>query len=322
MAVNKQGECSSLNKQISDEEEAHQETHQETQSDSRHSCWKDQIDEKWLMDEEVASLSKNQQKKLLKKKLFQQTRLQKRKQERERKKEKRTELREAGLPLPKRMKRKDMIGVKYSDITVGIDLDYYDLMNENDLRMVVKQVKNCYADNRRVKNPIQLHLTSFCGSFKDLFMSLQPGSANWDLSKSEKSYREVFTGKNIVYLTADSDNVLETVDENSVYIIGGLVDHNQHKGLCYKRAIENGISHAQLPISKYVTLSTRKVLTINHVFEILLQFKEIGVWKEAFFKVIPRRKGIDEIEKEDKQFENYDNTNQSILDNKNPVVQD
>lgn len=36
------------------------------------------------------------------------------------------------------------------------------------------------------------------------------------------------------------------------------------QGYCFKRAVEQGIAHAKLPISDYVKLNCRTVLAINH----------------------------------------------------------
>ncbi|TVY56933.1 tRNA (guanine(9)-N1)-methyltransferase [Lachnellula cervina] len=94
----------------------------------------------------------------------------------------------------------------------------------------------------------------------------------------------------IVYLTSDSPDTLTTLSPNTSYIIGGIVDKNRHKGLCYKRARELGIPTAKLPIGEYMTMQSRSVLAINHVVEIMLKWLETGDWGEAFLSVIPKRK--------------------------------
>ncbi|KAL6914239.1 hypothetical protein FSST1_011999 [Fusarium sambucinum] len=95
----------------------------------------------------------------------------------------------------------------------------------------------------------------------------------------------------IVYLSSDSPYTLERLEPNKSYVIGGLVDKNREKGLCYKRARERGIRTARLPIGQYMVMQSRTVLTTNHVVEIMLKWLEYENWGEAFMSVIPKRKG-------------------------------
>lgn len=50
---------------------------------------------------------------------------------------------------------------------------------------------------------------------------------------NSKSYLDIFPKENIVYLTSESENVIEEFQDNMYYIIGGLVDHNEHKVYIY-----------------------------------------------------------------------------------------
>jgi tRNA (guanine9-N1)-methyltransferase len=128
----------------------------------------------------------------------------------------------------------------------------------------------------------------------------------------------------IIYLTGDSPNVLTTIEEGKTYILGGIVDRNRYKKLCFDKAEQHGIQHAQLPIGQYMPdMPTRKVLTVNQVgapcvfvshelaansplllslplcfhslcsqqvYDILLQFVETQSWSIALQAVMPTRK--------------------------------
>ncbi|KAF8914301.1 guanine-1-methyltransferase-domain-containing protein [Gymnopilus junonius] len=95
----------------------------------------------------------------------------------------------------------------------------------------------------------------------------------------------------VIYLTADTEDELTELKPDEVYIIGGICDHNRYKNLCLNKAKESGVRTARLPIGRYLaSLPTRKVLTVNQVFEILVKWVETKDWEESLYAVIPKRK--------------------------------
>jgi hypothetical protein len=72
-----------------------------------------------------------------------------------------------------------------------------------------------------------------------------------------------------------------------VFLLANLRVQN----LCLNKAKEHGIRTAKLPIGRYLaSLPTRKVLTVNQCFEILVKWVETKDWEEALYTVIPKRK--------------------------------
>ena len=44
-----------------------------------------------------------------------------------------------------------------------------------------------------------------------------------------RTYWDCFNKDELVYLTADSNEYVKELDEQKIYVIGGLVDKNRHK---------------------------------------------------------------------------------------------
>lgn len=49
------------------------------------------------------------------------------------------------------------------------------------------------------------------------------------MSFKEEPYNEVWPSSQIVYLSADSPNTIDHLEDDTVYIVGGIVDKNRHK---------------------------------------------------------------------------------------------
>ncbi|MCJ1471688.1 hypothetical protein MMC13_000328 [Lambiella insularis] len=213
-------------------------------------------------------------------------------------------------------------------ITFVFDCDFDDLMQDRERMSLAAQLTRSYSDNNHAPFKAHLAISSFGGKLKDRFDTVLSGQhQSWKgvrfltedfvetaeqakewmtapqggipagtlagkLTGSSSEEKVVDTGElETVYLTSDSPDTLTELKPYSTYIIGGLVDRNRHKGICYKRAMDRGVKTAKLPIGEYMEMTSRFVLATNHVSEIMLKWLELGDWGEAFLKVVPKRKG-------------------------------
>ncbi|XP_042727757.1 tRNA methyltransferase 10 homolog A isoform X2 [Lagopus leucura] len=219
--------------------------------------------------ERLEPMSKRQRKKLLKQKQWE--------EQKDLRRQKRKE---------KRQKRKLERQSKSDTSNEGNDRKR---MRREVVPSTLRLVVDCSFDDLMV---LKFYLTSHGGQLKSNMNENDKGWVNWkDIQIRTEHYSELIKKEDLVYLTSDSPDVLGELDERKAYVIGGLVDHNHHKGITYKKAVEQGIGHAQLPLGSFVKMNSRKVLAVNHVFEIILAYLEKRDWKEAFFSVLPQRKG-------------------------------
>ncbi|KAI8085060.1 guanine-1-methyltransferase-domain-containing protein [Halteromyces radiatus] len=238
-------------------------------------------------------LSKNAIKRLLKDQLWELQREARTKKQRAKSKQKSQEKRqliEQGVlpPPPKRTKTSDMV---LGNRKIVFDCSFSSYMTRKEIDSMQAQLVRCYSANRLAKEAMHMTISGYDEPLKEVFEKKTNSYNNWlNVDFDTEPYENRFDKEKLVYLSADSDNVVDELEEDKIYIIGGIVDKNRHKGLCQNKATNQGIATAQLPIGQYLQLASRKVLTVNQVYEIMLKWVEHKDWEKAFLDIIPQRK--------------------------------
>ena len=132
----------------------------------------------------------------------------------------------------------------------------------------------------------------------------ETNDAKTNESINEPSPKGLRPGHQFVYLTGDSPNTLTNLDNNTTYIIGGIVDRNRLKRVAVDRAEtinkeypSLNITTARLPLDENLEFGkSTRILTCNHVFEILLKYRENGYkdWGASIVSVLPDRKAVEQ----------------------------
>ncbi|KAI5960075.1 TRM10 [Candida pseudojiufengensis] len=181
-----------------------------------------------------------------------------------------------------------------TDVKFIIDCEFDDLMNIKEITSMSRQIQTSYSIMRHSPYKLPIQITSFNKRLQERFETSLQEYKNWQgIEFTSTNLEELITEENkdqFVYLTADTDDDLMELTSDHTYIIGGIVDKNRHKRLCYDKAKKLGLKCGRLPIGKYIKLYSRDVLVTSHVYEICCKWFEFKDWGDAFNKVLPPRK--------------------------------
>ncbi|XP_066844017.1 tRNA methyltransferase 10 homolog B isoform X7 [Anser cygnoides] len=200
-----------------------------------------------------------------------------RRQERERSRARRAGGRGAARRHSKALAEERLLEARASGPRLCVDLGMADSMTLKETSRLASQIRRLYGANRQAEKPFWLYLTEFVvGSliYEECFR-MNDGFSNYLMDTTQESYLDLFPLDAIVYLTPDSENVLEDIDPKKVYILGGLVDESIHKKLTLRRAQEQSLQTARLPI----------------LFDVLSTYYKTRSWPDALKAGVSSGKG-------------------------------
>ncbi|ETI40532.1 hypothetical protein F441_14008 [Phytophthora nicotianae CJ01A1] len=180
-----------------------------------------------------------------------------------------------------------------SGIRVVVDLAFAADQTTRERHSIFKQL-GCvygYLKTCQLDRLISLHLASCTPELAVIFT--QHGVPSWKMGRHEEPLEHLYDSDKLVYLSPDSDNVLEQLDPAYAYVVGGIVDRSVRKGETKTKAATRGIRTARLPLQEhYEQLGTRVRTHIMNLDSVLIVLNEVanhGDWGRAFERAVPTR---------------------------------
>lgn len=172
-----------------------------------------------------------------------------------------------------------------------MDMQFGALMNDHTTKKLISQISLSYAFDKNAKESLPMIFTSMDDKWRDYINRVNGNMwSNKIIQYKDVSVVDAFPKEDLIYLTADTDNICTSLDPHKCYIIGCLIDHNSHKNITRDYAERHNLRMERLPIPEHITMDGRQVLTVNQVVEILVRYNNNKDWTETLLQVIPQRK--------------------------------
>jgi tRNA (guanine9-N1)-methyltransferase len=206
--------------------------------------------------------------------------------------------------LLKEKLKENLLQAYNSNFIICFDLNYNSYMDYKEQKSLVAQLSLCYSINKHNIKKINFYFTNVGEDLREKLN--KNGAEKWKVHYYDIPFYSINEliklNKEFVYLTPDAKEDLEDVNEDKIYIIGGIVDRSVIKNLSMNRVsnIQNEnnnnikITTKKLPLLKYIKDLKNIVLNINTVVEILSFYidmdKDKKDWKNVLEHTLPKRK--------------------------------
>lgn len=132
---------------------------------------------------------------------------------------------------------------------IFFDLSFSEHMSTKELYSLASQLSRSLNAVKHSTNPFALHFSSYNGEIKKIMDGI--GCINWTAYFYEEDLGELkdLPGT-LLYLSPDAEEVLETFDEATSFVIGGLVDRTVTSCVSLNRAKSCGIKAVRLPLNE------------------------------------------------------------------------
>ncbi len=190
------------------------------------------------------------------------------------------------------------------------DCSYSDILAPKEITSLAKQLQMSYLTMRNFGPAVQFHICSvdkFPTSLPENYEPVTLGERMFSMHLQKYKWHahqdgfwDVFSDDldKIVMLSPDAQNELTAVEEDKIYVFGGIVDRSVKKQQTLTQAKARGVKCARLPSSISDDMFHQHApLNINTVADILMHVlrngNEPSSWVNAFLEHVPLRRRIE-----------------------------
>jgi len=185
-------------------------------------------------------------------------------------------------------------------LRIAVDVSY-EQDSTRARRSVAKQLCECVGVAHRNDN-LAMTYCSWRGPIAEESREFFFSDRWTPVKKDERRVEDAFSSDEIVYMSPDAEDVLDVVEPDKVYVIGGIVDlATRGMRTSLTRASEANMRCVRLPIKEFKPDQTHTVLNIDAVVKILVARREGLNWDEVFDRELPKRQAIERPKREKRE---------------------